>query len=70
MRTALLPAVGAPQPGAALFAIAYPASNGGFDCRVVNASGDVLVRMDGYRTVQVGPVADDVLKPIRTAMST
>jgi hypothetical protein len=62
--------VGTPQPGAALFAIAHPASNGGFDCRVVDASGDVLVRMDGYRTVQVGPLADDLARPIRTAMST
>jgi acyl transferase domain-containing protein/acyl carrier protein len=61
--------VGTPQPGVALFAIAHPASNGGFDCRVVDASGDVLVRMDGYRTVQVGPLAGDVLGPIRTAMS-
>ncbi|HET7246600.1 MAG TPA: SDR family NAD(P)-dependent oxidoreductase [Streptosporangiaceae bacterium] len=62
--------VGTPDPGAALFAIAYPASNGGFDCRVVDASGDVLVRMDGYRTVQVGPLADDLAGPIRAAMST
>jgi acyl transferase domain-containing protein len=63
-------AVGAPQPGVALFAVAHPASNGGFDCRVVNASGDVLVRMDGYRTVQVGPLADDLAAPIRSAIST
>jgi hypothetical protein len=62
--------VGRPQPGVALFAIAHPAGNGAFDCRVVDASGDVLVRMDGYRTVQVGLLADGLAAPIRTAMST
>jgi len=62
--------VGTPRPGATLFAIAYPATNGGFDCRVIDANGDVLVHMDGYRTVQLGALADDLAEPIRTAMST
>ena len=47
--------VGTPQPGVPLFAIVHPASDGGFDCRVVDASGDVLVRMDGYRYGAGGP---------------
>jgi NAD(P)-dependent dehydrogenase (short-subunit alcohol dehydrogenase family) len=65
----LVVTLGRPQPGEPLFAVVHPTGDGGFDCRVVDASGDVLVRMDGYRTVQVGPLADDVLGPIRTAMS-
>jgi hypothetical protein len=65
----LIVTLGRPQPGAPLFAVVHPVSDGAFNCRVVDASGDVLVRMDGYRTVQVGPLADDVLGPIRTAMS-
>jgi NAD(P)-dependent dehydrogenase (short-subunit alcohol dehydrogenase family) len=62
-------ALGRPRQGEPLFAVVHPAPGGGFDCRVVDASGNVLVRMDGYRTVQVGPVADDVLGPIAAAMS-
>jgi NAD(P)-dependent dehydrogenase (short-subunit alcohol dehydrogenase family) len=62
--------LGRPQPGVPLFAITHPAGSGSFDCRVVDASGDVLVRMDGYRTVQVGPLADDLVGPIRTAICT
>jgi hypothetical protein len=65
----LIVTLGRPQPGVPLFAVVHPTGDGGFDCRVVDASGDVLVRMDGYRTVQVGPLADDMLGPIRTAMS-
>ena len=65
----LIVTLGRPQPGVPLFAVVHPASEGGFDCRVVDANGDVLVRMDGYRTVQVGPLADDVLGPIHTAIS-
>jgi len=62
--------LGTPQPGVPLFAIVHPAGDGGFDCRVVDASGDVLVRMDGYRSVQVGPLAGDLVGPIRAAIST
>ncbi len=65
----MIATLGRPQPGVPLFAVVHPVGEGRFDCRVVDASGDVLVRMDGYRTVQVGPLADDVLGPIRTAMS-
>jgi hypothetical protein len=65
----LIATLGRPQPGVPLFAVVHPVGEGRFDCRVVDASGDVLVRMDGYRTVQVGPLADDVLGPIRSAMS-
>jgi hypothetical protein len=46
----------------------HPASDGGFNCRVVDSSGDVLVRMDGYRTVPAGPLPDDMVAPLRAAM--
>jgi acyl transferase domain-containing protein len=62
--------LGTPRPGVPLFAVTHPGSDGGFDCRVVDASGDVLVRMDGYRTVQAGPLAGDLVGPIRAAIST
>jgi hypothetical protein len=65
----LVVTLGRPQPRVPLFAIVHPVSDGAFNCRVVDASGDVLARMDGYRTVHTGPLADDVLGPIRTAMS-
>lgn len=41
----------------------------GFDCVVTDASGNVLVRLAGYRTVALPqPLADDVQAPIRAAM--
>ena len=65
----LIVTAGRPQLGEPLFAVVHPTSDGGFNCRVVDSSGDVLVRMDGYRTVQAGPLPDDLLGPIRAAMS-
>jgi hypothetical protein len=59
-----------PKPEAQLFAVAHPARDGGFDCWVMDKSGDVVVRVDGYRTVQV---PDDLpaalLGPIHDAMT-
>jgi acyl transferase domain-containing protein/acyl carrier protein len=52
-----------------LFAVVHPLRGGTFDCRVVDSAGDVLVRIDGYRTVALpGAVADDLQRPIRAAM--
>jgi acyl transferase domain-containing protein/acyl carrier protein len=71
-RADLIVTVGRPgslEPAAPLFAVVHPATGGGFDCRVVDSNGDVLVRMDGYRTAPVpGLLADDQLGPIRAAM--
>ena len=64
----LIVTVGRPQPGVPLFAVVHPAEEGGFNCRVVDPSGDVLLRMDGYRTAQLGPLPDDMLAPLRAAM--
>ncbi len=42
----------------------------GFDCVVTDASGSVLVRLEGYRTVTLPqPLADDVQAPIRSVMA-
>jgi hypothetical protein len=67
--TDLIVTVGRPQPGTPLFAIVHPAGDGSFDCRVVDSSGDVLVRVDGYRTVAVpGALPDGPQQAIRSAM--
>ncbi|HYN55967.1 MAG TPA: SDR family NAD(P)-dependent oxidoreductase, partial [Motilibacterales bacterium] len=42
----------------------------GFDCVVTDASGSVLVRLEGYRTVTLPqPLPDDVQAPIRSVMA-
>jgi len=42
----------------------------GFDCVVTDASGSVLVRLEGYRTVTLPqPLADDVQAPLRTVLA-
>ncbi|HUK70896.1 MAG TPA: SDR family NAD(P)-dependent oxidoreductase, partial [Streptosporangiaceae bacterium] len=61
--------VARPKPEAPLFAVAHPTGEGRFDCRVVDSNGDVLVKLDGYRTVPMpGTLPDDQLGPIRAAM--
>jgi malonyl CoA-acyl carrier protein transacylase/NADP-dependent 3-hydroxy acid dehydrogenase YdfG len=60
-----------PAPGAELFAIAHPAADGSFDCQVLDGDGDVVLRVNGYRTVGLdSPVPADLQEPIRGAMST
>ncbi len=52
-----------------LFALVHPMSDGSFDCRVVDSAGDVLVRIDGYRSTPLpGAIADELQRPIRAAM--
>ena len=42
----------------------------GFDCIVTDPSGSVLVRLEGYRTVEFPqPLPDDVQAPIRAVMA-
>jgi hypothetical protein len=58
-----------PRGDGPLFAIVHPASDGSFDCRVVDSAGNVLVRIDGYRSTPLpGAVADDLRRPIHVAM--
>ena len=59
-----------PRAGARLFAVARPAEDGTFDCRVVDSRGDVIVRVDGYRTVGLpGGLPEDLQRPIHDAMT-
>jgi len=59
-----------PVPGAELFAIAHPADDGSFDCQVLDGGGDVVLRVNGYRTVSLdGPLPADLQQPISDAMS-
>jgi hypothetical protein len=58
-----------PNGDGPLFALVHPAADGSFDCRVVDPHGDVLVRIDGYRSTPLpGAVADELRSPITTAM--
>jgi NAD(P)-dependent dehydrogenase (short-subunit alcohol dehydrogenase family) len=51
-----------------LVAVAVPTEDG-FDCQVVDAEGRVVVRLDGYGTVELpGGVADEDRAPLREAM--
>ena len=58
-----------PRGNGPLLALVHPVSDGSFDCRVVDAAGDVLVRIDGYRSTALpGAIADELQRPIRAAM--
>jgi hypothetical protein len=59
-----------PQPGTQLFAMVHPVGDGSFDCRVVDREGDILLRVDGYRTVAIpSPLPADLQQPIHDAMT-
>jgi NAD(P)-dependent dehydrogenase (short-subunit alcohol dehydrogenase family) len=61
---------GRPLPEAELFAIAHPADDGSFDCQVLDGDGDVVLRVNGYRTVSLdSPLPADLQQPISDAMS-
>jgi Polyketide synthase dehydratase len=60
-----------PEPDAELLAIAHPAADGSFDCLVLNPGGDVVLRVNGYRTISLdGSLPADLRRPISEAMST
>jgi hypothetical protein len=62
------------QPGASeasgpLYAVAQPRDDG-FDCAVVDDGGRIVMRLEGYRTVELpGGVPDEQRKPLQAAMS-
>ena len=59
-----------PQSGQQLFAMVQPTADGAFDCRVVDGEGDVVLRVDGYRTVSVdSPLPAEPQAAIHHAMS-
>ena len=58
----------ADAPAGPLVAVAGPA-DGGFDCAVLGADGQVVLRLDGYRTTPMpAPLADDVAGPLHDVM--
>jgi NAD(P)-dependent dehydrogenase (short-subunit alcohol dehydrogenase family) len=60
-----------PVPEAELFAVAHPAADGSFDCEVLDGDGDVILRVNGYRTVGLeSPLPANLQQPIRDAMRT
>jgi hypothetical protein len=60
---------GADDPGE-LWAVVTPRDGGGVDAEVVDATGRIRVRLEGYRTIELpGGVDDAVLAPIRAAMA-
>jgi hypothetical protein len=66
-RLSLLSETAGREP-AGVVALAHPAAGrqGVFDCEAVTADGDVLLRLEGYRTVAVPtPLADEVRAPLR-----
>nr|MDQ2960573.1 SDR family NAD(P)-dependent oxidoreductase [Candidatus Dormibacteraeota bacterium] len=58
-------------PVGTVYAVVNPAgTDGGFDAEVVDASGTVMMRMRGYRTIPAPmSVADGLLAPFRGAMA-
>ena len=52
-----------------LWAVVTP-HDGGADADVVDEAGRVHMRLEGYRTIELpGPTGEDVLKPLREAMT-
>ena len=57
------------KPGP-LWAVVSPRDDGGMDAEIVDDSGRVRVRLEGYRTIELpGELAADALAPIRAAMN-
>jgi hypothetical protein len=52
------------------YAVVTPRGDDAFDAAVVDETGAVRVRLDGYRTIAVpGGVDNELLPPLHTAMS-
>jgi len=66
----VVPTVGGEPAGEPALAVVKPADDGGFEANVVDGAGRVLLRLEGYRTVQLpGALDDGQVAPLRTAMS-
>jgi hypothetical protein len=53
-----------------LQAVITPESDDSFDARVVDAEGNVLLTLQGYRTMELPETIDaELLKPLQEAMS-
>ena len=67
-RAIVLPAAGEAAEGP--LTVTARRSSEGFDCTVTDAAGSVLVRLEGYRTIEFPqPLPDDVQAPIRAVMA-
>jgi hypothetical protein len=59
-----------PAPEGELFAVARRGDDSSFDCLVLDREGDIVLRVNGYRTIGLGnPLPTDLRQPIREAMS-
>jgi hypothetical protein len=60
----------AAQSAGPLVATARPADAGVFDCVVTDSTGNVAVRLTGYRTIALPQgLAEDVQAPLRSVMA-
>ncbi len=67
-RAVVLPAAGEAAEGP--LTVTAEQGPAGFDCIVVDASGSVLVQVEGYRTIEFPqPLPDDVRAPLRAVMA-
>jgi hypothetical protein len=58
-----------PEPARDAWAVAVPSSENGADADVVDETGRVRMRLEGYRTIELpGPTDGDALDPIRAAL--
>jgi hypothetical protein len=59
------------ETGADVLAVAAPLAgeSGAFDCRVLDPTGRVVIRLEGYRTMPMpGALPDEVRAPLQAAM--
>ncbi len=67
----VVPGTRASETSGPLQAEITPTGQGGFDAAVVDSDGTVVLRLEGYRTIQMpGSLDDDVLAPLRSGMGT
>ncbi len=67
----VVPGTRASQTSGPLQAEITPTGEGGFDAAVADSDGTVVLRLKGYRTIQLpGSLDDDVLAPLRSGMGT
>jgi hypothetical protein len=60
----------AAEPAGPAYAVVTPREDGASDAEVVGPDGAVLVRLEGYRTIELpGGPPDDALAPIREALA-
>jgi NAD(P)-dependent dehydrogenase (short-subunit alcohol dehydrogenase family) len=65
----VVPGIRAAHASGPLQAQITPNGEGGFDAVVVDGEGSVVLRLEGYRTIQMpGSLGDDMLAPLRSGM--